>query len=354
MFTKGFGFLWIKILPCKFQITEIILQNSKIDLNQFWGLFAKFTKEKQKRKSKRKEKGGKRPQEMIRPEARTGPRPSNAPPRNSTLSPLSLSLTMGPTHQSSSTSAKIFTGDRDARISSPIQFSVTPCLNRCLPTPINPPPSPLHFPPPSSLHYIARLLNLLAGARSCRRPHPTFSTATRYLLPSLLSQLTSLVLAHLVMLFFWSIPQRINVAVHSRSSLPLRNAPAATPRCSRTWTSALTTLSSSPRSPEHRLHLRCPWEPLEPRRRPLPSCSSSPASWNPSPTVRSSSPFYCTVRSRSRGLNQITYSTGMDRSSPSRSHKIQRLRLPIRSKWYQPTRAHHVAALCYLWFRIRF
>jgi hypothetical protein len=68
--------------------------------------------------------------------------------------------------------------------------------------------------------------------------------------------------------------------------------------------------------------------------------------------VRSSSPFYYTVRSRSRGPNQITYSTGMDRSGPSRSHKIQWLQLPIHPKWYRPTRAHHVAALCYLRFRI--
>jgi hypothetical protein len=69
-------------------------------------MFCKITKEKQKRNSKEKGKMVKRPQGTIRPEAKTGPQPK-FPAHPNRYSPFpSLTLTVGPTSQSSSSSIR--------------------------------------------------------------------------------------------------------------------------------------------------------------------------------------------------------------------------------------------------------
>jgi hypothetical protein len=62
--------------------------------------------------------------------------------------------------------------------------------------------------------------------------------------------------------------------------------------------------------------------------------------WDLPPLSSASSDLDLAVQNKP--LTQIS----MDRSGPSRSHKIQRPWLLIRPKRYQPTRAHHVGALC--------
>jgi hypothetical protein len=91
-------------------------------------MFCKITKEKQKRNSKEKGKMVKMPQGTIRPEAKTGPRPKfSAHPNRYPPFP-SLTLTVGPTSQSSVSS-----------IRNPHRWlpktAVTPSLilNQCLP-----------------------------------------------------------------------------------------------------------------------------------------------------------------------------------------------------------------------------
>jgi hypothetical protein len=64
-----------------------------------------------------------------------------------------------------------FTGELTrARNPSPLQFSLTPAQFVSAMRLFKPPHPPLHLPSPSPLHYTARLLNLLAGVRRCRRP----------------------------------------------------------------------------------------------------------------------------------------------------------------------------------------
>jgi hypothetical protein len=128
------------------QIGEFNLETSKIDLSQLEVFLQNLQKENRKENQKEKEGGKGRGKRFgPKPEPAHGPT-SHAP---ELVPPLSLSLlllTAGPTHQLFSTLAKNFAGDRARAHFLPLQFSFTHCLNRCLPTPINPPSSPLHFP----------------------------------------------------------------------------------------------------------------------------------------------------------------------------------------------------------------
>jgi hypothetical protein len=111
------------------QTGEFNLQTLKIDLNQFEVFLQNLQKENRKENQKEKEKGEKAAGNDLARSQNWPTAQLPALPKRYRLSLSLLSLTAGPTRQSSSTSAKIFAGDRARAHFLPLQFSFTPCLN---------------------------------------------------------------------------------------------------------------------------------------------------------------------------------------------------------------------------------
>jgi hypothetical protein len=160
-------------------------------------MFCKLTKEKQKRNSKEKGKMVKRPQGTIRPEARIGPRPKfPARPNRYPPSP-SLTQTVGPTSQSSSSSVRNPRGDCRRPPLLPLQFRIHayPFRPRAAPikSPCSPRPSPpsLRPPPPPGC------TNRTMPRRHCRRRTSAILVSPNRPEPTRLHHFLSLTPAHL-------------------------------------------------------------------------------------------------------------------------------------------------------------
>jgi hypothetical protein len=107
--------------------------------------------------------------------------------------------------------------------------------------------------------------------------------------------------------------------------------------------------SSSPGHAAPRRALVVILEPPEHRHRPLPSCYLAADDWNPSSRWATLQIYFHLLDLDLAIHNSSLTRTGIARSEPSRSHKIQRSRMLIRPKRYQPMTSRHVASPWLVW-----